>query len=152
NSAVIKTLMALAATVFAVLTAADSAWTQSSGQYAAQPEFTTASLSGVCGFTSAATNVVPGSGSFLQPRGSVGTADFNGEGRVTFGGTENKHGVVDAFGPFSGTYSVGADGRTGRIDLNVTGGPQLQFEIVSGGAELRFMNIGPVDPVAGVVK
>ncbi len=94
----------------------------------------------------------PTGGSFLQPRFSVGTADFNGAGHVTFVGTENKHGVIDAAGPFSGIYTVGADGRTGRIDLNLSGGPQFQFEIVSGGTELRFMNVGPVDPVAGIVK
>jgi hypothetical protein len=136
----------------AAIAAADSAWTQSPEQDAAQPEFTVASLSGVCGFTTAATNVVPGSGSFLQPRVSVGTADFDGAGHVTFGGTENKHGVVDAVGPFSGIYSVGADGRTGIVNLTVNGGPVFQFEIVSGGTELRFMNIGPVDPVAKIVK
>lgn len=146
-----KKLMLLAA-AFAVMAAGDSGWTQSPDEYLTQPQFTVASLSGVCGFTSAATNVVPTSGGFLQPRVSAGTLDFNGAGHATLTATENKHGVIGAFGPFGGKYTVGADGRTGTIDFNLTGGPQIQFEIVSGGAELRFMNTGPVDPVAGIVK
>jgi hypothetical protein len=152
NSAVTKRLMPLAAAAFALMVAGDCAWGQAPDATDTQPQFTIASLSGVCGFTMAATNVVPTGGSFLQPRAAVGTLDFNGAGHVSLTGTQNKHGVVAAFGPFSGKYSVDADGRTGTIDLNLAGGPTLQFEIVSGGAELRFMNTGPVDPTLGIVK
>ena len=147
-----KRLMLLAAAAFALVAAGNSAWGQAPDGIVTQPQFTIASLSGVCGFTFAATNVVPTSGSFLQPRVAVGTLDFNGAGHVSLTGTENKHGVVAALGPFSGKYTVDVDGRTGTLDLNVGSGPTLQFEIVGGGAELRFMNTGPVDPIAGIVK
>jgi hypothetical protein len=151
NSAVTKTLMLLAAAAFALVATGDCVWGQSPDANVTQPQFTTASLLGVCGFTAAATNVVPASGSFLQPRATVGTLDFNGAGHVTITGTENKHGVVGAVGPFGGIYTVAADGRTGTITISQAAF-QVQFEIVNGGNELRFMNTGPVDPTAGIVK
>ncbi len=138
--------------VIALAAGGSGGWAQAPGDLSGQPQFTTASLNGVCGFTFSSTNVVAGSGSFLQPRAGVGTLSLDGLGNATLSGTENSHGVV---GPikFNGTYSVGADGRTGTLNLIVAGtGFSAQFEIVNGGTELRFVNTGPVDPTAGIVK
>jgi hypothetical protein len=142
-----KSIMLLALAALAIMTAADWAWAQLS-----EPGFTTASLNGTCGFTLASTNVNPASGSFLQPRAAVGTLDFNGSGQVTIIGTQNSHGTVSTIGPAVGSYSIGADGRTGTITINTAGGGIFQFEIADGGNELRFMNTGPVDPTAKIVK
>jgi hypothetical protein len=142
-----KRLLLLALAVLAAAAAGDRAWGQVS-----EPAFTTASLSGTCGFTSASTNVNPGSGSFLQPRAAVGTLEFNGAGNVTISGTQNNHGTVSAIGPVAGTYSVDADGRTGTVSIAAQGAGIFQFEIADGGNELRFMNTGPVDPTLGIVK
>lgn len=146
-------LLLLALAVLAVTAAGGRGWAQAPDTGVAKPQFTTASLTGVCGFTFASTNVVPGSGSFLQPRAGVGTLQFDGAGKVTCVGTENKHGVIGPIGPLKGTYSVGLDGRTGTIDLSAaSNGFVAQFEIVDGGNELRFMNTGPVDPKVLIVK
>ncbi len=147
-----KRLMLLAAAAFALMAGGGRAWGQSPDATVTQPQFTVASLSGVCGFTLAGTNVAPTSGSFLQPRAAVGTLDFDGAGHVSLTATENKHGVVGVYGPYGGKYTVEADGRTGTMSFNAAGGPIVQFEIVSGGAELRFMNTGPVDPTVGIVR
>jgi hypothetical protein len=149
-------LLLLALALLVMTAATGRGWAQQSDASVAQPQFTTASLTGVCGFTFAATNVFSGSGGFLQPRAGVGTLQFDGAGHVTCVGTENKHGMINPIGPLGpvkGTYSVGVDGRTGTIDLSgASNGFIAQFEIVDGGAELRFMNTGPLDPTLLIVK
>jgi hypothetical protein len=138
--------------LLAAVAADGRGWAQSDGPIS-QPQFTTSSLTGVCGFTFASTNVVSSSGGYLQPRSGVGTLDFDGAGNVALTGTENKHGVIGPIGPFKGKYAVGPDGRTGTMDLLAGGnGFIAQFEIVSGGNELRFMNTGPLDPTTLLVK
>ncbi len=52
---------------------------------------------------------------------------------------------------FAGSYSVGADGRTGTLDFTAHGGAIYTFVITSGGAEIRYINVGPVDPATGIV-
>jgi len=137
--------------VLVLMAAGDRGWAQSSDAVVSQPQFTTASLNGVCGFTVASTNVNPSSGSFLEPRADVGTLSFNGAGAVSLAGTENKNGTIQPLSA-TGTYSVGGDGRTGTITFTSGDQGQFQFEVVNQGATLRFMNTGPVDPTLGIVK
>jgi hypothetical protein len=140
-------ILALAAMMAAGL---GNGWAQSAAPVG-QPQVSTTGLSGVCGFSSASTNVKPTSGSYLEPRAIVGTITFDTSGNASLTGTENKHGVVSAIS-YTGTYAVGSDGRTGTLNLLSTGnGFTAQFEIVNGGTELRFMNTGPIDPATGIV-
>jgi hypothetical protein len=146
-------LLLLALAVLAAMAAGDRGWAQSPDAVVSQPQSTT--LTGVCGFTVASTDVNPSSGSFLEPRADVGTLTFTstgpGTGTVTLAGMENKNGTIQTLSA-TGPYSVGSDGRTGTITFTSGDPGQFQFEIVNNGTELRFMNTGPVDPTLKIVK
>ena len=118
------------------------------------PLITTANLNGTCGFTAVATKVDPNSSNYLAPDSWVGTILFNGAGKATANITINKRGTVQNFNITNGTYSVNADGRTGTIDFTSfsPGAPLLKFVVTSNATELRFINIGPTDPTAGIIK
>jgi hypothetical protein len=115
------------------------------------PEFTTASLSGTCGFNSASTVVNPLSPAFLHPVSSYGTLLFDGSGTVTSTITINLSGNLIPATTFVGSYSVGSDGRTGTLDFSAHGGNIYQFVITAGATRIRYINTGPVDPTTGIV-
>ena len=69
--------------------------------FAQTPEFTTASLKGICGFTQAANVDTP---PHFLPRPALGTLTFNGAGAVTLTATSNNAGTVSS-GTQSGSYS-----------------------------------------------
>jgi hypothetical protein len=115
---------------------------------AQMPEFGTAILKGVCGFTQAANLVAP---PHFLPRPVVGTMKFDGAGSVTLTATANNAGTVMSASE-SGSYSVNPDGRTGTIDFSATGGAVRGFVIVAGGQELRFINTGKVNPATGFLN
>ncbi|SRR6266851_2788608 len=119
---------------------------------AAVPYFSTSNLIGTCGFTAVATQVNPSSTHYLAPDSWLGSITFNGAGKATAAITINQHGKVVNLNFTTGTYSVGADGRTGPIDFTSnTGGPLFKFVIVSNLTALRFINIGPTDSLTGIV-
>jgi hypothetical protein len=117
----------------------------------AVPQFTAASLKGTCGFNAATTDVNPHSPAFLHPTSSYGTLVFDGVSSVTGEFTVNASGELIPAKSFAGSYSVGADGRTGTLDFTAHGGSLYTFVITSGGAEIRYINVGPVDPATGIV-
>jgi hypothetical protein len=147
-----KKFLLLALALSAVMLAADRAWPQAPKAPVSQPQFTVASLNGVCGFTAASTNIDPSSGGFLLPRAAVGTINFDGLGHATIVDVENHSGSLRTGGPEGGVYSVSADGRTGNISFNGVITFAAQFEIVNSGAEIRFVNTGPIDPTAKIIK
>jgi hypothetical protein len=116
-----------------------------------QPQFTAADLKGTCGFNAASTNVVRGSANFLHPTSSFGTLTFDGVNSVTGTRTINQSGTLVASSPTSGSYSVGADGRTGTINFSASGGAIYAFVIVNGGAAIRYISTGPVDLKTGII-
>jgi hypothetical protein len=113
-----------------------------------RPFFTAASLKGTCGFSAASTNVNPHSAGFLHPTSSYGTLVFDGISKVSGQFTVNDSGKLIPPRPFAGTYTVLSDGRTGQL---VFTGVTYTFVITSGGAEIRYINVGPVDPATGIV-
>ncbi len=115
--------------------------------FAQTPEFSTASLKGVCGFTQAANVVEP----HFLPRPVVGTMNFDGAGGVSLTATANDAGTVTSGTELGGTYSVNPDGRTGTIDFSSSGGVVRSFVIVAGGKELLFINTGKVNPATGLL-
>jgi hypothetical protein len=121
-------------------------------QAGAEPQFTAASLKGTCGFSAATTNVNPHSAGFLHPTSSYGTLVFDGVSSVTGEFTVNDSGKLIPTRSFSGSYAVLADGRTGKLDFTKHGGAAYTFVITSGGAEIRYINVGPVDPTTGIVN
>jgi hypothetical protein len=116
--------------------------------FAQTPQFSIASLKGVCGFTQAANVVEP----HFLPRPVVGTMNFDGAGGVSLTATANNAGVVASGSESGGTYSVNPDGRTGTIDFSSTGGAVRSFVIVAGGKELLFINTGKVNPATGLLN
>lgn len=119
---------------------------------AGAPQFTAASLKGTCGFSAATTNVDPHSSGFLHPTSSYGTLLFDGVSSVTGEFTVNNSGKLIPTRSFAGTYSVLADGRTGKLDFTAHGGAIYTFVITSGGGEIRYINVGPVDRATGIVN
>jgi hypothetical protein len=141
--------------VLIAATAGRPGWTQGAGGLrvaaGAEPQFTAASLKGTCGFSAASTNVNSRSPAFLHPAASFGTLVFDGIGSVSGERTVNDSGKLFPAESFVGSYSVGADGRTGTLDFTAHGGSIYTFVITSGGAEIRYINVGPVDPASGIV-
>jgi hypothetical protein len=117
--------------------------------FAQAPEFTTASLKGICGFTQAANVDNP---PHFVPRPVVGTMNFDGAGGVSLTATANNAGTVASGSEGGGTYSVNPDGRTGTIDFSSTGGAVRSFVIVAGGKKLLFINTGKVNPATGFLS
>lgn len=107
-----------------------------------------ASLKGICGL-SAAVNQVKLDPHFTSGA-EIGTLNFSGTGTVTLTTAQNIAGTIKTKSQ-SGSYSVNADGRSGTIDLSVSGGPVLGFLIVAGGQELRFINTGTASSTTGLV-
>jgi hypothetical protein len=142
---VIKALLPLAAPILFAIAASSLA----SAQALPAPQFTTASLKGTCGFTQASNQVKSTDPHFL-PQPMVGTLTFNGTGAVSLTGSRNNAGTVKPVTQ-SGNYLVGADGRTGTMDFSAAGGGVLQFVITGGGAQLRFINTGKVNPATGLL-
>jgi len=142
-------------TMLVAAAAGGPGWTRLAGatraEASAEPQFTSASLKGTCGFTSASTNVNRHSAGFLHPTSSFGTLVFDGISTVSGELTVNASGELIPARSFEGKYSVGADGRTGTLDFSATGGSIYTFVITSGGAEIRYINVGPVDPASGIV-
>lgn len=144
--------------LIAVLIAAGAGppgWTLLGGpvrvEASAEPQFSAASLKGTCGFSAASTNVNPLSPGFLHPTSSFGTLVFDGVSSVSSTVTVNDSGKLQPARSFAGSYSVGAGGRTGTMDFTAHSGALYTFVITSGGAEIRYINVGPVDPVSGIV-
>lgn len=141
--------------VLIVATAGVPGWTRlaspARAEAAAAPWFTAASLKGTCGFNAATTNVNPNSPGFLHPTSSYGTLAFDGVSSVSSQVTVNSSGKPIPAKTFAGSYSVGADGRTGTLDFSAHGGAIYSFVITGGGAEIRYINVGPVDPATGIV-
>jgi hypothetical protein len=116
------------------------------------PAFTNASLKGTCGFTAASANVNRHNANLLKPVSSQGTLTFDGVSAVTGTVTINAAGKLAATTTSIGTYSVSADGRTGTIDFTAHGGALYAFVINGAVSEIRYINIGPVDPASGIVN
>jgi hypothetical protein len=93
----------------------------------------------------------PHSPGFLHPTSSYGTLVFDGVSTVSGEITVNDSGKLIPTRSFSGSYSVLGDGRTGKLDFTAHGGAIYTFVITSGGAEIRYINVGPVDPTTGIV-
>jgi hypothetical protein len=117
----------------------------------AQPLFTAASPKGTCGFNAASTNVDRFSPAFLHPNSSFGTLAFDGLSSVNGTSTVNRSGILVPAVTRKGSYTVAADGRTGTMDFSADGGAIFSFVIVKGGAAIRYINTGPVDPKTGIV-
>jgi hypothetical protein len=152
----IKRLPLLLAACIAAAVSGDAGWTRLAATARAEapnlpPQFTAASLKGTCGFNTASTDVDPLSSGFLHPTSSFGTLVFDGSSSVTGTVTINRSGKLLTTSTAVGSYSVGADGRTGTMDFTAHGGSSFTFVIVSGGAAIRYMNTGPVDPTSGIV-
>lgn len=150
-----RKLPLLLAAFIAAVAAGDGGWVRLAATAPAQaqnslPQFTAASLKGTCGFNVASTNVNPLSPLFLHPASSFGTLVFDGINSVTGTVTINRSGKVLAASTAVGSYSVGADGRTGTMDFSADGGNIYAFVIVSGGAAIRYINTGPLDPKTGI--
>jgi hypothetical protein len=117
-----------------------------------RPQFSAATLTGTCGFNAASTNVDRTSPGFLHPSSSFGTLAFNGVSAVTGIVTINLSGKLQTTTTTTGSYSVGADGRTGTMDFSAHGGSIYTFVIVGTSThEIRYINSGPVDPKTGII-
>jgi hypothetical protein len=134
----------------------DGGWRQLAPSWAqaqsSEPAFTNASLKGTCGFTAASTNVNRHNANFLKPVSSQGTLTFDGISTVTSRVTINAAGNLSPAATFTGTYSVSADGRTGTMDFTAHGGNLDRFVITGAASEIRYINIGPVNPASGIVN